>query len=120
MIKKNIYENLEGDITVGVEMIHSCKIGNVRQDCQLSTSVWHCIGSSDCGSYARRRKGIGMKVANLSLAGDMILYAKNPKESTNTLTSSVLQGCGIQKSTYKNWLYLYRFVMNNSKVKLRK
>lgn len=79
MIKKNIYENLEGDITVGVEMIHSCKIGNVRQDCQLSTSVWHCIGSSDCGSYARRRKGIGMKVANLSLAGDMILYAKSPK-----------------------------------------
>lgn len=43
-----------------------------------------------------------MKVANLSLAGDMILYAKNPKESTNTLTSSVLKGCGIQKSTYKN------------------
>ena len=97
--------------------IHSRKIGNVRQDCQLSTSIWNCIGSSDLGSYARRRKG--MKVVKLSLADDMVSYAKNPKESTNkilTLTSSVLQGCGIQKSTYKNWLYLYRFVMNNSKV----
>ena len=46
-----------------------------------------------------------MKVAKLSLADDMILYAKNPKESTNkilALTSSVLQDCGIQKSTYIN------------------